>query len=146
VKAMLLTLPALAIVLAGCGGGGGATTESAAPSGSAIQVKETEYSLAPGKITIAKPGTVVFDAVNAGKMGHALAIEGNGVDEETGTIDAGSSAKLTVDLAKAGTYDLYCPIDGHEQLGMKATVVVGGAGGSSGTSTTNGGGGGIPGY
>ena len=143
-KAMLLTLPALAIVLAGCGGGGGATTGSAASAG-ATQVKETEYALTPGKITIAKPGTVVFDAVNAGKMGHALAIEGNGVDKETGTIDAGSSAKLTVDLSKAGTYELYCPIDGHKQLGMKATVVVGGGGGSSGTTTTNGGGG-IPGY
>jgi uncharacterized cupredoxin-like copper-binding protein len=146
VKAMLVTLPALAIVLAGCGGGGGgSTTESAAPSAGAIQVKETEYALAPGKITIAKPGTVVFDAVNAGKMGHALAIEGNGVDKETGTIDAGSSAKLTVDLSKAGTYELYCPIDGHKQLGMKATVVVGGGGGSSGTTSTNGGGG-VPGY
>ena len=136
-KAMLLTLPALAIVLAGCGGGGGATTESAPPSAGAIQVKETEYALAPGKITIAKPGTVVFDAVNAGKMGHALAIEGNGVDNETGTIDAGSSAKLTVDLSKAGTYELYCPIDGHRAQGMRATVTVGT--GSGGTTTNEGG-------
>jgi plastocyanin len=145
VKAMLLTLPAvaLAVLLAGCGGGGGGTTAAGAPAGSAIRVTETEYALAPGKITIPNAGTVVFDAVNAGKMPHALAIEGNGVDQKTATIDAGASAKLTVDLSKAGTYHLYCPIDGHRGLGMEATVVVG-SGGSAGTTTKTGGG--IPGY
>jgi uncharacterized cupredoxin-like copper-binding protein len=31
---------------------------------------------------------------------------------------------LRVTFQKAGTYQMYCPIDGHEELGMKAKVVV----------------------
>ena len=76
---------------------------------------------------------------------------GNGVEQKTSTISPGSSATLTVNLSKAGTYDVYCPIDGHRSMGMEAKLTVGGSGGSGGggtgtTGTTSGGGGGIPGY
>ena len=131
----------VAVALAGCGGKGG-TTQQAAPTGGgkSIQIKETEYSLTPAKVTISAPGSVTFEATNSGKIGHALEIEGNGVEQKLGTISPGSSGKLTVDLSKAGTYALYCPIDGHRGLGMEATVVVGGApaAGGGGTTTTNG--------
>src|SRR5215210_1922018 len=30
----------------------------------------------------------------------------------------------TVTLSKPGTYAMYCPVDGHEQMGMKGKVVV----------------------
>lgn len=128
------------VALAGCGGKGG-TTQQAAPTGGgkSIQIKEIEYSLAPAKVTIAAPGTVTFDAKNAGKVDHALEIQGNGIDQKLGTLSPGSSGKLTVDLSKAGTYELFCPIDGHRGMGMQATVVVGGASaGGASTSTTNG--------
>jgi uncharacterized cupredoxin-like copper-binding protein len=124
--------------LAGCGGGKGGTTQQAASgggSGKTVQIKETEYKLAPAKVTIAAPGTVTFEAMNAGKIEHALEIEGNGVKQKIGAIAPGSSAKLTVDLSKAGTYQLYCPIDGHRGLGMQATVVVGGSSAGGGTTT-----------
>jgi plastocyanin len=144
----------LVLALAGCGGSGsskGTTTQAAPPaSGKTIQIKETEYKLTPSTVTIPSTGTVVFTATNAGKVDHALEIEGNGVEQKIGTISPGSSATLTVDLSKAGTYDLYCPIDGHRAMGMEAKVTVGGSGGSGGgtgtTGTTTGGGGGIPGY
>src|SRR5438874_809952 len=93
--------------------------------GAATTIKETEYALAPGTVQVTKTGTVTLTAQTAGKMTHALEIEGNGVEKKTAKIQPGSSAKLTVNL-KPGTYDLYCPIDGHRQLGMKATVTVGG--------------------
>jgi plastocyanin len=138
----LAPLALLVVALAGCGGSGssgGGTTQQAAPSGSGktVQIKETEYKLAPAKVTISSTGTVTFEATNAGQVEHALEIEGNGVEQKTATISPGSSAKLTVDLSMAGTYDLYCPIDGHRSMGMEATVVVGGGGGGGGT-TTNG--------
>jgi uncharacterized cupredoxin-like copper-binding protein len=134
------------LALAGCGGKSGGNEPAASPvSGKTVRVGETEFKLTPAKIAIAKPGTVTFEAANDGKYDHALELEGNGVEEKTGTIAPGSSSKLTVDLSKAGTYELYCPIDGHRGMGMEATVVVGG-GGSSGTTTESGGGGGIPGY
>jgi hypothetical protein len=69
------------------------------------------------------------------------------VEEETETIEPGESAELTVDLSKEGSYEIYCPIEGHRDLGMDGTLTVGAAstGGSGtaedeGTSTDSGGG------
>ena len=129
----------LVVALAGCGGGGSKKQAAATPAGGGktIQVKETEYKLAPSSLTVSKPGTVTFDVTNAGTIDHALEVEGNGVEQKTSTISPGSSAKLTVDLSKAGSYEVYCPIDGHRSMGMEAKLVVGGAsGGGGGTTTT----------
>jgi uncharacterized cupredoxin-like copper-binding protein len=139
----LALLAGLVVVLAGCGGSSGGSKKAAAPSsggggGQTIQVKETEYKLTPSSFTVAKPGTVTFAITNAGTMSHSLEVEGNGVEEKASTISAGSSAKLTVDLSKNGTYEVYCPIDGHRSLGMQAKLVVGSASaGGGGTTTTN---------
>jgi len=140
----LALLIGLVVVLAGCGGSsGGSKTQAASSGGSGggggqtIQVKETEYKLTPSSFTVSKPGTVTFAIKNAGTMGHALEVEGNGVEEKTSTISAGSSAKLTVNLSKNGTYEVYCPIDGHRSLGMEAKLLVGSASaGGGGTTTT----------
>jgi uncharacterized cupredoxin-like copper-binding protein len=133
----LALLAALALVLAGCGGkSGGSKTGAASGGGKTIQVKETEYKLTPSSFTVASPGTVTFEVTNAGQVDHALEVEGNGVEEETDTISPGSSATLTVDLSKAGTYEVYCPIDGHREMGMEAKLTVSGASAGGGGSTT----------
>jgi plastocyanin len=131
----ILTLVALALAVAGCGGGE-KSGQSAPSGGKTIQITETDFKLAPAKVTIASTGTVTFEATNDGQTDHALEVEGNGVEEKTGTISPGSSAKVTVDLSKPGTYEMYCPVDGHRGMGMEATVVVGGAAGSGGGNTT----------
>jgi uncharacterized cupredoxin-like copper-binding protein len=89
--------------------------------------------LDPAKITLDKPGTYTFKAVNSGSTTHALEIEGRGVEEETKDLGAGQSAELKVSL-KGGKYEIYCPVDGHREQGMEGTVTVkgdsgGGAGG-----------------
>jgi uncharacterized cupredoxin-like copper-binding protein len=80
---------------------------------------------------------------NNGTIAHALEIEGNGVEETTGDIQPGAGATLRVTLAKDGSYDLYCPIDGHRGQGMRGAVTVGsGSGGTNtGQTTTT-----VPGY
>jgi uncharacterized cupredoxin-like copper-binding protein len=50
---------------------------------------------------------------NKGTIDHALEIEGNGVEEKTGDVQPGAGETLRIKLAKDGSYDLYCPIDGH---------------------------------
>jgi len=138
----------VAAVSGGCGGSGGtgnsastaASTESSASSGGGViktvSVHETEYKLSPNTISLTKPGTYVFKGVNDGTTAHALGVEGNGVDSDISAINPGSSGTLKVTLSKAGTYEIYCPIDGHKALGMKGTITVGGSGtGRSGTST-----------
>jgi len=145
----LTLLGAVVVVVAalsgGCGGSGGsksnaASTENSASSGGGVimtvTVHETEYKLSPNTISLTKPGTYVFKGVNDGTTAHALGVEGNGVDSDISAIDPGSSGTLKVTLSKAGTYEIYCPIDGHKALGMKGTITVGGSGtGGAGTST-----------
>jgi plastocyanin len=99
-----------------------------------VTVHETEYKLNPSNISLTKPGTYVFKGVNDGTTTHALAVEGNGLDQDGMHISPGSSGTLKVTLSKAGTYQIYCPVGGHKDLGMKGTITVGGSS-SGGTST-----------
>ena len=137
----LALLVGLVVVLAGCGGSGSGSktvTESGGGGGGqTIQVKESEYKLTPSSFTIAKPGTVTFEVTNAGQTDHALEVDGNGVEEKTSTSSPGSRAKLTVNLSKNGTYEVYCPIAGHRDMGMEAKLVVGSASAGGGGTTTN---------
>ncbi|TML45753.1 MAG: hypothetical protein E6G19_03540 [Actinobacteria bacterium] len=144
----------VAAVSGGCGGYGGgsknnaastaASTASSASSGGmvikTVAVHETEYKLNPNTISLAKPGTYIFKAVNDGTTTHALAIHGNGADSSISAVNPGSSGTLKLTLPKKGTYQIFCPIDGHKSLGMKGTITVGGsgaAGGSTSTGSTN---------
>jgi uncharacterized cupredoxin-like copper-binding protein len=94
-----------------------------------------EFSLTPGTITLSKPGTYAFRITNNGTITHALEVDGNGVEEKSGDIRAGSSTTLEVTFTKNGSYEIYCPIDGHKDQGMKATLTVGTAKGTGGTTT-----------
>ena len=139
VSGWIFCLLFLGTFLAGCGAGGGGGGEDKAPSGAkneavvkTIQVKETEFKLQPAEVTLDKPGTYVFKAVNSGDTVHALEVEGEGIEEETEEIEPGQSAELKVKL-KAGTYELYCPVDGHAEEGMEGKLTVKeGSGGSGG--------------
>jgi uncharacterized cupredoxin-like copper-binding protein len=134
----------VAAVSGGCGGGASksnaapATTTSSAPSAGAsviktVTVHETEYKLTPSAISLTKPGTYVFKGVNDGTIAHALAVTGNGVDSSISAINPGSSGTLKVTLPKAGTYEIFCPIDGHKGLGMDGKVTLGGSSPTGGT-------------
>jgi len=134
----------VAALTGGCGGSGGgskkasSTTSPASSGGTVVKtvtVHETEYKLTPNSISLPKAGTYVFKGVNDGTTTHSLEIEGNGVEMEAADISPGSSGTLKVKLPKTGTYEIYCPVDGHKDLGMKGTVTVGGAGAAGGTST-----------
>ncbi len=124
-------MAALLWLVTGCAGGeGGGGGEDEAPSGTEkeavvkkIEVKETEFELRPAEITLDKPGTYVFRAVNSGDTVHALEVEGEGTEVETEEIEPGQSAELKVKL-EAGTYELYCPVDGHAEEGMEGKLTV----------------------
>ena len=137
-------LAVAAIVAAGCGsdsGGDGGSSggssssssgSSSSPGAGAVKISETEFKLDPADAKVGKTGKVTFKVRNDGKIVHALEVEGPGDEAETDSIDPGKSATLTVDLSKAGTYEMYCPIGNHKAMGMEGKVIV--AGGGSGTS------------
>jgi uncharacterized cupredoxin-like copper-binding protein len=144
IYAQIIAVVLILMGVVGCGaggssaGGGGGDEDAQAPSGAkesvvkTIRVKEAEFALKPAEITLQKPGTYLFKAVNSGGTVHALEVEGQGIEEETEEIQPGQSAELKVKL-EAGTYELYCPVDGHREEGMEGKVIVKeGSGGSGG--------------
>jgi plastocyanin len=124
----------VALVLAGCGADE-ADEEQAAPTEQTIEIVETDFALDPADVQLEGPGTYTFRAVNEGETVHALEVEGMGIEEETEEFGPGESAELTVELTEPGEYELYCPVDGHRELGMEGTVTVGGAAGDGGATT-----------
>ncbi|MEU9394400.1 plastocyanin/azurin family copper-binding protein [Streptomyces sp. NPDC048324] len=120
-----------ALLVAACssgGGGGGKASDSTgaakAGSGTKVTVTETEFALKLSRSSFT-PGTYTFTADNAGTTTHALELDGPGVsDVRTKNISSGQNTSVTV-MLKKGTYELYCPVDGHRQLGMKTDVKVG---------------------
>jgi plastocyanin len=133
------------IAIAGCGGGssnsssgsgGGTPTPTSTSSGSSSSNTSTsgggeKLALAAdpngalkfdkSKLT-AKAGTVTIDFTNMSSTPHAVAVEGNGVDKD-GQVITGGKNSLTVKL-KPGTYEFYCPVDGHRQAGMEGKLIV----------------------
>jgi plastocyanin len=136
----LLVLIPVVIVLAGCGGGGGSNeSEDTGSVLQTLQISEKEFSLNPSTVNVSKTGTYEFEVTNDGQVTHALNIEesGGGTEEESGDIEPGQTKTLRFTFSKNGSYEMYCPIDGHKDQGMEGTITVGSAAGGAGT-TTNG--------
>jgi plastocyanin len=102
----------------GGGGGGGKaqTLKLSADAGGALRFDKSSLTAKAGKLTI------VLD--NPSSLPHAVEVEGNGVEKESGTIGKGETTKVTVDV-KAGKYEYYCPVDGHKAGGMTGELTVG---------------------
>jgi uncharacterized cupredoxin-like copper-binding protein len=127
---------ALAAALSACGSSSDEGATETAGSGESISIGETEFALDPSSVQVQNAGTVTFQVTNNGSVDHALEVEGQGVEEETEAIAPGESAELTVDLSQTGSYEIYCPIDGHREKGMEGTLTVGAAAGGGSTGTT----------
>ena len=116
---------AVATAFAGCLGKNPNTPQG--PPVATINVRETEMKIDPKNVTVDKPGAVEFKVQNAGRVVHALEIEGPTGEVKTNEIQAGKSAKLMANLNKPGKYKWYCPVDDHEGMGMTGTITVRGA-------------------
>jgi uncharacterized cupredoxin-like copper-binding protein len=141
--ASISALAVLAILaLAACGSSSDSSesgTTAPASGGQTISIDESEFKLDPSSVKVDQAGMVTFEVTNSGQIDHALEVEGQGVEEETETIEPSETAELTVDLSKEGSYEIYCPIDGHRDSGMEGTLTVGAAStGGSGTSEDEG--------
>ncbi|MFJ9812988.1 plastocyanin/azurin family copper-binding protein [Streptomyces sp. NPDC101158] len=132
--ALGLAAGALTALLAACGdnggNGGGTTTPPPSPTTTTAGATRVDTDLADYRITLSKqsfePGKYAFVVKNTGQHTHALEIEGSGGENKTRTLGPGESDTLNVTL-KSGTYTIYCPVDGHKDLGMKTEITVGGA-------------------
>lgn len=116
-------LPAtLAFALPGC------QREAGQPAGAAADVAATlsEWRIELGQDSL-NAGRTRFLVRNEGQYRHAFEIEGGGEEWETAELAPGADATLEAEL-RPGTYEVYCPVQdergNHEQLGMRATLVV----------------------
>jgi plastocyanin len=96
------------------GGGGGESLQLAAPADGSLKFDK--------KTLDAKAGNVTIDFDNPSSTPHAVAIEGNGVNQSSQTVTT-SKTSVTADL-KPGTYTFFCPVPGHRQAGMEGTLTV----------------------
>ncbi|HET7771292.1 MAG TPA: copper-containing nitrite reductase, partial [Chloroflexota bacterium] len=114
--------------LGGGVGRGAASGASGASAASTLDVVATEFKFAPAPLSINAPGKLTVNLDNQGMVEHDLTIDGI-----KGKAYAKSHAKGTgtFEIAKAGTYEVFCSIPGHKEAGMKTTLVVGGAAGAA---------------
>lgn len=68
--------------------------------------------------------TVALDNPGRNQLPHAVEIEGEGVEEESGTIEPGSPPTEVTANLRPGTYTFYCPVGDHRQQGMEGTLTV----------------------
>lgn len=132
---------AVGALAAGCGGGssgndgGGSaapatqasTTPSPSGGGSQLRIAASENGgLSFTKKTLsAQAGTVTItmDNPSGDTLPHAVAVEGNGVDQDGNIAQPGGTSKVSAKL-KPGTYTFYCPVGSHRQAGMEGTLTV----------------------
>jgi plastocyanin len=115
------TPPAGAVTTAGTG----ATTTGtgAAPQG-AIEISETDFKLTPADPTVGA-GQITVNVSNDGQTTHSLEVEGpTGESELESELAPGESGSMVVDLSEPGTYEMYCPVDGHREQGMVGEITV----------------------
>ena len=136
----------VALSVAACSGGGTASAPSSGgasatassppssqPASNQVTVQMTDFHLALSQQNFT-PGTYTFVAVNSGQAVHAIEVDGPGVsDQQTDDVQPGQTARLTVTL-QPGSYEMYCPVDGHRTKGMDTHFTVGGAGESTSPS------------
>jgi plastocyanin len=135
------------LALAGCGGGndsssggsGASSGSTSTPSGTSSSSSSSSSSGSGSTIALAadpsgalkfdkkilkaKAGKVTIDFTNQASIPHAVAVEGNGVNNAGQTVTGGKNT-LTVTLKK-GTYTFFCPVPGHRQAGMVGKLIVG---------------------
>jgi len=79
------------------------------------------FSFAPATMTVKKGDTVKITFVNSGGT-HDLRVDGYNIG--TKTLQAGQSETITFVADKSGSFEYYCSIGQHRQMGMKGTLTV----------------------
>ena len=89
----------------------------------AVTVTMTDMQFSPATVTVKAGTPVTFTAPNKGVLEHNWHVK---IGNETIQIDArpGQTATQIFTPTTPGTYTVICTIPGHEQAGMKGTLIV----------------------
>jgi uncharacterized cupredoxin-like copper-binding protein len=106
------------------------TTKATSIKVSVGSAKEFAFTLSPKS---APHGVITFTITNGGNLPHDFQLcskpssspsATSCTGKKTALISPGASAKLTVAVAKAGTYEYMCTVPGHAAAGMKGLFKV----------------------
>jgi len=120
IAALIAVLPAL-----------GATSTTKATIKVAV-TKTKEFAFVLSAKTV-KHGSVTFTVTNGGNLPHDFEICSKASTAATATtcagkhtpmVSPGASSKLTVTIAKPGSYEYLCTVPGHAAAGMKGLLKV----------------------
>ena len=117
----LSRLVLVALISAACSGG---AAQTAKPAAAAIRVAgDDTMRFMPNEIRVkaGQPATVEF--VNQGQILHDLVTKNQAVDVAVAS-PPGTSRSGAFTPAGPGRYEFFCGQAGHEQAGMKGTIVV----------------------
>jgi plastocyanin len=108
----------------------------------AIVERTTEFAFSNPNLTVTAGQPVRITITNAGMFPHTIAF----ADEAGATITAqpdpnvaaGTSGVVAVSFTRAGTFDFWCPVDGHRDRGMVGKITVAGAQAAGGAGRAGG--------
>jgi plastocyanin len=80
-----------------------------------------DFSFSPNSITVNKGDRVVINFVNAGGF-HDLVIDE--FNAKTPQINSGQRATIEFIADKAGTFEYYCSVGRHREMGMRGNLIV----------------------
>ncbi|HEV7213715.1 MAG TPA: cupredoxin domain-containing protein [Chloroflexota bacterium] len=101
---------------------------AAAAPAQQVTLSLSEFAITPSTFTVQQGQPVTFTAKNVGKFPHNVTFELTSQSmKETlfaANLTAGQTMTATYTFPAAGTWTMFCPVDSHEEKGMKGTVDV----------------------
>ena len=99
------------------GAASGTTVKLSANGQGKLKFNTSKLSTPHGKVTL-----VMKNPSSSGSP-HGIAVEGKGVDKDGKVVQPGGTSKVSASLKK-GTFEFYCPFDGHKAAGMTGKLTV----------------------
>ncbi|MFO0702791.1 MAG: cupredoxin domain-containing protein [Candidatus Andersenbacteria bacterium] len=112
---------AAVLLLAGCGEQTNTAGNSASGQSDAVSVSLSEYKINPATITLVNGRPTAIQVTNTGTTTHTFTSPDLSINV---TVAPGKTQTAMVTPSKAGTFEVHCTMPGHQQLGMKASIVV----------------------
>jgi uncharacterized cupredoxin-like copper-binding protein len=101
--------------------GTAAASKTAVPAPTKITVTATEFDFTFSKVSLKKPGKVIFTVINKGQIAHNLQFKT--LHKTTKMLQPGQKTTLTVTFKK-GSFSYLCTVPRHAEQGMAGSFKV----------------------
>lgn len=99
-----------------------------AQEGQNVSITLTEFQITPSEVTVQAGTPVRFTVQNAGTVEHnfVVELEDEGIEQQLFAMNLKPGETRTADYTfpEAGSWEMYCPVDGHKDHGMMGDLEV----------------------